>query len=90
MRVYKTLGSKQTMLDRSQAVLMSMFFFIGAIYENLYFLLICPAIVFSITFIIREKYFGGKPEWGIYAMRMIKNEEIYYARHLKDEINFKK
>jgi len=90
MKVYKTLGSKQTLIDRSQAVLMSVFFFTGAIFENLYFLLICPAIIFSVTFIVRERYFGGKPEWGIYAMRMISGTKIYYTRQIKDRIEFKK
>jgi hypothetical protein len=90
MKVYKTLGSKQTLLDRSQAILMSVFFFIGAIFENIYFLLICPAIIFSVTFIIRERYFGGKPEWGVYAVRMIRGEKIYYARQLKDRLDIEK
>jgi len=86
MRVYKTLGSKQNLLDRSQAISMSIFFFIGAIYENLYFLLICPAIVFAVTFIIKEKYFSGKPEWGIYIARMMSGKKVYYGRQIKDKI----
>ncbi len=90
MRVYKTLGSKQTLLDKGQASLMAVFFFIGAIYENLYFLLICPVIVFAVTFIIKEKYFSGKPEWWIYCIRMIKAGKIYYSRHTKDIINIKR
>jgi len=88
--VYKTLGSKQTLLDKGQASLMAVFFFIGAIYENLYFLLICPVIVFAVTFIIKEKYFSGKPEWWIYCIRMIKAGKIYYSRHTKDIINIKR
>jgi hypothetical protein len=88
--VYKTLGSKQTLLDKGQAVLMAVFFFIGAIYENLYFLLICPVIVFAVTFIIKEKYFSGKPEWWIYCIRMLKGDKIHYSRHTKDIINIKR
>jgi hypothetical protein len=57
MKIYKTLGSKQTLLDKGQAVLMAVFFFIGAIYENLFFLLFAPTIVFAVTFIIKEKIF---------------------------------
>ena len=90
MRVYKTLGSKQSLLDRGQATLMAIFFFIGAIYENLYFLLICPAIVFSVTFIVKEKYFSGKPEWGTYCIRMIKGDKIHYSRHIKDRVEIKR
>lgn len=90
MRVYKTLGSKQSLFDRSQAILMSVFFFIGAIYENLYFLLICPVVVFAITFIIKEKYFSGKPEWGIYVARIISGTKIYYTRQIKDRIELRK
>ena len=85
MKIYKTLGSKQTLLDKGQASLMAVFFFIGAIYENLFFLLFAPTIVFAITFIIKEKYFSGKPEWGIYVLRMLKGSRIYYTRHTKDE-----
>ena len=65
-------------------------FFIGAIYENLYFLLICPAIVFSVTFIIKEKYFSGKPEWGLYVLRMISGKKVYYTRHIKDKVEIKR
>jgi len=90
MRVYKTLGSKQTLLDKGQAVIMAAFFFIGAIYENLYFLLICPVIVFAVTFIIKEKYFSGKPEWGIYVLRMISGKKIFYSRHIKDRVEIKR
>jgi hypothetical protein len=90
MKTYKTLGSKQSLLDRGQAILMSVFFFIGAIYENLYFLLICPAIVFSVTFIIKEKYFSGKPEWGVYVLRMISGKKVYYTRHIKDKVEIKR
>lgn len=90
MKVYKTLGSKQTLLDKGQAILMALFFFIGAIYENLYFLLICPAIVFGVTFIVKEKFFSGKPEWGVYVLRMISGEKIFYARQIKDKIEIKR
>lgn len=85
MRVYKTLGSKQSLLDKGQAIIMAGFFFIGAIYENLYFLLIAPAIVFAVTFIVKEKYFSGKPEWSIYVVRMIRGGKTYYTRQIKDE-----
>ncbi len=85
MKIYKTLGSKQTLLDKGQAILMAVFFFIGAIYENLFFLLFAPVIVFAVTFIIKEKYFSGKPEWGIYVLRMLKGSRIYYSRQIKDE-----
>ncbi|HNZ53731.1 MAG TPA: hypothetical protein PLD55_08325 [bacterium] len=85
MKIYKTLGSKQTLLDKGQASLMAVFFFIGAIYENLFFLLFAPTIVFAVTFIIKEKYFSGKPEWGIYVLRMLKGSRIYYSRQIKDE-----
>lgn len=85
MKIYKTLGSKQTLLDKGQASLMAVFFFIGAIYENLFFLLFAPTIVFAVTFIIKEKYFSGKPEWGIYVLRMLKAGRIYYSRQIKDE-----
>ena len=90
MRVYKTLGSKQTLLDKGQAGLMAVFFFIGAIYESLYFLLICPVIVFAVTFIVKEKYFSGKPEWWMYCICMIKGGKIYYSRQTKDIINIKR
>lgn len=90
MRVYRILGSKQSFLDRGQAVLMSIFFFAGAIFENIFFLFICPAVIFAVTFIIREKYFSGKPEWWIYSMRMLRNGKVYYSRHLKDAIELKK
>jgi hypothetical protein len=90
MKVYKTLGSKMTLLDKGQAILMAIFFFIGAIYENLFFLLFAPAIVFAVTFIIKEKYFSGKPEWGIYALRMLKGSKIYYTRHIKDKVEIKR
>ncbi|MGI6394344.1 MAG: hypothetical protein ACOX2F_06400 [bacterium] len=90
MKVYKTLGSKQTLLDKGQAIIMAAFFFVGAIYENLYFLLICPAIVFGVTFIVKEKFFSGKPEWGIYVLRIISGKKIYYTRHIKDRIEIKR
>lgn len=90
MRVYKTLGSKQSLLDKGQITLMAVFFFIGAINENIYFLLICPAIVFSLTFIIKEKYFSGKPEWGVYVIRMISGKKIYYTRQIKDRVEIKR
>lgn len=90
MRVYRVLGSKQSFLDRGQAVLMSIFFFAGAVFENIFFLFICPVVIFAVTFIIREKYFGGKPEWWIYSVRMLRGENIYYSRHLKDRMELKK
>lgn len=90
MRVYKTLGSKQQLFDKGQAVLTASFFFAGAVFENIYFLLICPVIVFAVTFIIKEKYFSGKPEWWIYVLRMIASEKVFYTRHIKDRIEIKR
>lgn len=90
MHVFKILGKKQSLLDRSQAIVMAVFFFIGAVYENMYFLVICPAIIFAVTFIIKEKYFSGKPEWGIYVARMLMAKKIFYTRHRKDKVVIKR
>ena len=90
MKVYRILGSKQSLLDRGQASVMAIFFFMGAITESMFFLLIAPAIVFAVTFIIKEKYFSGKPEWSIYVVRMLRARKIHYSRHIKDKMEIKR
>ena len=70
--------------------MMAVFFFIGAITESMFFLLIAPTIVFAVTFIIKEKYFSGKPEWGIYVLRILKARKIFYTRHRKDTLEIKR
>lgn len=90
MKVFGILGKKQTLLDKGQAVLMIFFFFSGAILENILFLFVCPLIVFSVTFFIREKLFSGKPEWWIFVVRMVQGGEIFYCRQFKDLIQLEK
>jgi len=87
MNVYRILGRKQCFVDRSQAILTLFFFLPGAIIENLFFLVVCPVSIFATTFFIREKYFGGKPEWAQLTIRMITGKRIYYTRQIKDKVH---
>ena len=78
------------MIDQTQAVLVGVSSMIGVWSENVFFLVIAPALFFAITFIIKLKYFGGKPEWGVCAWRMINSKRIYYSKQHKDRIEVKK
>ena len=86
MRIYQILGKKTSLLDKSQAILMGLFLLPGAIIESLFFLLICPTTIFVATFIIKERFFGGKPEWAIFSIRMISGKKTYYTRQIKDKV----
>lgn len=90
MKVFKILGSRQPVIDLTQAVLVGISSMIGLFAENVFFLVIAPALFFVITFIIKLKYFGGKPEWGIYTLRMINQKRIYYGKQNKDTIRVKR
>jgi len=90
MKVYKILGTRQPVIDLTQAVLIGISAMIGVWSENIFFLVIAPALFFVITFLIKLKYFGGKPEWGIYTWRMINSKRVYYGKQLKDRIEVKR
>lgn len=86
MKVYRILGRKQCLVDKSQAILTGLFFLPGAIIEDLFLLVICPVSIFAATFFIREKYFSGKPEWAEFTLRMMAGKRIYYTRYIKDKV----
>lgn len=90
MKVFSVLGAKQTFIDKGQAALMTLFFFSGALLEDIFLLLVLPAVVFAVTFIIREKAFSGKPEWWLFILRMFGGGEVFYCRQYRDRITVKK
>ena len=88
MKVYKILGTKQQLLDRTQAAALSVSFFIGAAFESLTFLLLIPLLAFGATLFIRERFFSGKPEWGTLIFRRLHGGEIHYSRQYRDSAPF--
>ncbi len=84
MKVFGILGTKQTLLDKGQIILMTLFFFTGAVLKNIFLLVVFPVLVFSVTFFIRERIFGGKPEWWILVLRMIDGRGSFYCLQIKD------
>ena len=90
MKVYGILGAKQAFVDRGQAVLMTVFFFTGAVFKNIVLLVLLPAVIFAATFIIREKVFSGKADWWIFVLRMFSGGRVFYCRQFRDRIIVKK
>ncbi|MBO4440865.1 hypothetical protein J5834_02010 [bacterium] len=88
MKVYKILGTKQQLIDKTQAVILSVSLFIGAALKSLTFLLLLPAAAFGATLFIREKFFSGKPEWGLLIIRRLNGGNIYYSRQYRDSAPF--
>ena len=86
MKVYGILGTKQTVVDKGQAVLTTFFFFTGAVLKNVFFLLIFPLVLFAVTFAVREKIFAGKSEWWLLILRMLGGGKVFYTSALKDKI----
>ena len=90
MKVYGILGTKQTVVDKGQAVLMTFFFFTGALLKNVFFLLVFPLVIFAATFMVREKMFSGKSEWWLLVLRMLGGGRVFYSSACKDRIPEKK
>lgn len=88
MKVYRILGTKQQLIDKTQAAVLSISFFIGAAMESLTFLLLIPAVTFGVTLFVREKFFSGKPEWGILIIRRLNGGNVYYSRQYRDSAPF--
>lgn len=86
MKVYGILGTKQAVLDKGQAFLISVFFFAGAVFKNIFLLFVFPLVIFAATFIIREKIFSGKPEWWLLVLRMSGGGRVFYCSSPKDGI----
>ncbi|MBO7126188.1 hypothetical protein J6W78_01430 [bacterium] len=90
MKVYGILGTKQAFVDKGQAVLMTVFFFLGAVLKNIVLLVVLPAVIFAATFFVREKMFSGKAEWWIFVLRMFGGGKVFYCRQHKDVVGAKK
>ena len=90
MKVFSILGTKQTLVDKGQAAMMTVFFFAGALLKSILLLVVLPAVIFAVTFFIREKVFSGKSEWWILALRMFDGGKIYYCRQERDLFGVKK
>ena len=84
MKVFSVLGTKQTFIDRGQAFVMMLFFFFGAVLKDIFLLLVFPAVIFAVTFLIREKVFSGKAEWWIFVLRMFGGGKVFYCRQYRD------
>ena len=89
MKVFSILGTKQTFVDKGQLFVMTLFFFSGALLKDIFLLLVFPAVIFAVTFFIREKVFSGKPEWWILVLRMLGGGEVFYTSAVKDRIGGK-
>ncbi len=90
MKVFSILGTKQTFIDKGQLSVMTLFFFFGALLKDIFLLLIFPAVIFAVTFFIREKVFSGKSEWWIFVLRMFDGGKVFYCRQERDLIEEKK
>ena len=89
MKVFSVLGTKQTFVDKGQAAVMTLSFFSGAVLKDIFLLLVIPAVVFTVTFLIREKIFSGSPDWWIFVLRMSGGGKIRYCRQQRDLIGVK-
>ena len=90
MKVFSILGAKQAFVDKGQLALMTVFFFAGAVFESIFLLLVLPAVIFAVTFFVREKIFLGKAEWWIFVLRMFGGGKIFYCRQFRDRVSVKK
>ena len=90
MKVYGILGTKQAFVDKGQVFLMTLFFFAGAVLKSILLLVVLPAVIFAVTFFVREKIFSGKAEWWIFVMRMFGSGKVFYCRQQRDRIAEKK
>ena len=90
MKVFSVLGTKQTFVDKGQLFAMTLFFFFGALLKDIFLLLVFPAMIFAVTFFIREKVFSGKSEWWIFVIRMFDGGKVFYCRQERDRIEEKK
>ena len=90
MKVFSVLGTKQTFVDKGQVAIMTLFFFFGALFKDIFLLLVIPAVIFAVTFFIREKVFSGKSEWWIFVIRMFDGGKVFYCRQERDRIEEKK
>lgn len=90
MKVFSILGTKQTFVDKGQLFAMALFFFFGALLKDIFLLLVFPAVIFAVTFFIREKVFSGKSEWWIFVIRMFDGGKVFYCRQDRDRIEEKK
>ena len=86
MKVYRILGTKQALADKGQAFLILVFFFAGAVFKNIFLLFVFPLAVFAATFIVREKFFSGKPDWWLLVLRMLGGGRVFYTSAFKDRI----
>lgn len=84
MKVFSILGTKQTFVDKGQLFAMTLFFFSGALLKDIFLLLVFPAVIFAVTFFIREKVFSGKSEWWIFVLRMFDGGKVFYCRQQRD------
>ena len=84
MKVFSILGNKQTFVDKGQLFAMTLFFFSGALLKDIFLLLVFPAVIFAVTFFIREKVFSGKSEWWIFVLRMFEGGKVFYCRQERD------
>ena len=89
MKVFSVLGTKQTFVDKGQVAIMTLFFFFGALFKDIFLLLVIPAVIFAVTFFIREKVFSGKSEWWIFVIRMFDGGKVFYCRQERDFIGVK-
>jgi hypothetical protein len=90
MKVFSILGTKQAFVDKGQLALMTVFFFAGAVFESIFLLLVLPAVIFAVTFFVREKIFSGKAEWWIFVLRMFGGGRVFYCRQFRDRVSVKK
>ncbi len=90
MKVFSILGAKQAFIDKGQLALMTVFFFAGAVFKNIFLLLVFPVVIFAATFFVREKIFSGKAEWWIFVLRMMSGGRVFYCRQFRDRISVKK
>ena len=89
MKVFSILGTKQTFVDKGQVAIMTLFFFSGALLKDIFLLLVFPAVIFAVTFFIREKVFSGKSEWWIFVLRMFDGGKVFYCRQKRDFVGVK-
>ena len=84
MKVFSILGTKQTFVDKGQLFAMTLFFFSGALLKDIFLLLVFPAVIFAVTFFIREKVFSGSSEWWVFVLRMFDGGKVFYCRQERD------
>ena len=90
MKVFSILGTKQRFVDKGQALLMTVFFFAGAVLKSILLFVVLPALIFAATFFVREKFFSGSSDWWIFVIRMFDGGKVFYCRQYKDRTGTKK